>query len=165
MNYYTDEETGRLFVNDTPVFAKMMGGTLHCMIRATDEATFNSVGLSVNLLEEINILDDEGNPTGETKIVTTSGNTVTRLGPHVLVPGTYDEEGNELTPPVLDNRYHVNFWLGPETVARGNWVQWILDWMTNGATGSPNRSEESLAHMGIELLDPLTITSPSNVLL
>lgn len=30
------------------------------------------------------------------------------IGPIVVVPGTYDEEGNEITPPVIDNRFHAN---------------------------------------------------------
>ena len=30
------------------------------------------------------------------------------IGPVVTVPGTYDEEGNEITPPVIDNRFHAN---------------------------------------------------------
>ena len=31
------------------------------------------------------------------------------LGCIQTVPGTYDEEGNELTPPVMDMCHHVNF--------------------------------------------------------
>ena len=34
---------------------------------------------------------------------------IDELGPIQLTPGTYDEEGVELTPPVLDTRHHVNF--------------------------------------------------------
>lgn len=30
------------------------------------------------------------------------------IGPVVLVPGEYDEEFNEITPPVIDDAYHVN---------------------------------------------------------
>lgn len=30
------------------------------------------------------------------------------IGPIVTSPGTYDEEGEELTPPVIDNRFHAN---------------------------------------------------------
>lgn len=30
------------------------------------------------------------------------------VGPVVIDPGTYDEEGAEITPPVIDNRFHVN---------------------------------------------------------
>lgn len=34
---------------------------------------------------------------------------VDELGPVVVTPGTYDEEGVEITPPVMDNWHHVNF--------------------------------------------------------
>ena len=50
-------------------------------------------------------LDDEGNPTHSHSIV--------RLGHIVTTKGTYDEEGNELTPPVLSDSYHVDvMWNG-----------------------------------------------------
>ena len=36
-----------------------------------------------------------------------------RLGNIVVTKGTYDEEGNELTPPVLSDNYHVDvLWNG-----------------------------------------------------
>ena len=50
-------------------------------------------------------LDDEGNPTHSHSIV--------RLGHIVTTKGTYDEEGNELTAPVLSDSYHVDvLWNG-----------------------------------------------------
>lgn len=30
------------------------------------------------------------------------------VGSVTTTPGTYDEDGNEVTPPVVDGRYHVN---------------------------------------------------------
>lgn len=30
------------------------------------------------------------------------------IGPVVTTPGTYDDEGEELTPPVVDARFHAN---------------------------------------------------------
>ena len=39
----------------------------------------------------------------------TSTRAIDELGPVQTVPGTYDEEGFVLTPPVFDNRYHVNY--------------------------------------------------------
>ena len=36
-----------------------------------------------------------------------------RLGNIVVTKGTYDDEGNELTPPVLSDNYHVDvLWNG-----------------------------------------------------
>lgn len=34
---------------------------------------------------------------------------IDEIGPVQTLPGTYDEEGVELTPPTYDTRYHVNF--------------------------------------------------------
>lgn len=45
-------------------------------------------------------LDEEGNPTHAHSIV--------RLGHIVTTAGTYDEEGNELTAPVLSDTYSVD---------------------------------------------------------
>jgi hypothetical protein len=87
------------------------------------------------------------------------------MGPHTLVPATYDEEGNEITPAVVDSRYHVNFWMAPWLVERNGWEQWALTWTQNGQPGTPNHAEESVVYEGIELINPLTVTSPSNVLL
>lgn len=30
------------------------------------------------------------------------------IGPIVSTPGIYDEDGNEVTPPVIDDRFHAN---------------------------------------------------------
>jgi len=169
------DEFGRPVINDVPVFAKLSGGILHCMVRATDESTFDAAALNVGLLMHRDpgsdaVVDEEGNvvtpavePSGP--LVPTKGNTVTRIGPHVITPGVYDEEGNEITPPVVDNRYHVNFWLGAEAVEREEWVTWIQQWMTNGVEGSPNKNEVTKDFQGIELIDPATVQTPSNVLL
>ena len=172
---YTDEN-GRLIVvqedgTEVPVYAKLSGGILHCMIRCTDEATFEQVGLQVGLLQYENpaqdaVVDPE---TGDeiTPAVPPSGDlipagtaTVTRIGPHVITPAVLDEDGNEVTPAVLDNRYHVNFWVREDT----GWEEWIVQWMA-GTPGSPNADEDSIAIMGVELIDPLSVTTPHNVLL
>jgi len=50
-------------------------------------------------------LDEEGNATHSHSIV--------RLGHIVTTKGTYDEDGNELTAPVLSDKYHVDvMWNG-----------------------------------------------------
>ena len=170
------DENGQLFVDDTPVYAQLMGGILHVMVRADSEEIFDQAGLEVGLLQHKEpgsdaVVDEEGNviqeavpPSGP--MIATKGNTVYKMGPHVITPGVYDEEGNEVTPPVMDNRFHVNFWLGSETVERGNWTTWILQWMQQGEnTASPNKNETSTYLNGIELIDPLSIETRSNVLL
>ena len=170
---YTDEN-GRLHVVvdevDIPVYARLPSGILHCMVRAVDEATFDAVGLQVGLLRYENpaqpeTLDEDGNVVTEAveasgAIVPSAGNTVTRMGPHTITPAVLDDDGAEVTPAVMDNRYHVNFWVREYT----NWEEWIVQWMA-GTPGSPNADENSIAIMGVELIDPMTVVTPHNVLL
>lgn len=170
------EEPSHLEIDGTRVYATMEGGRLWCMIRATDQATFDAKALEVGLKVYTNpaqpaVIDPE---TGEVifpaepasgPLIPAPGVTITEIGPHVLVPGTYDENGNEVTAPMLDNRFHANFWLGPALVERGNWKQWGLAWTLNGQSGTPNNAEESVVHEGIELIDPITVTSPANRML
>lgn len=148
------DETGRLYVDDTAVYAKISGGVLHVMTRAVDEDTFNQVALQVGL-----VVDSNG------VLMPADGITITHIGPYVITPGTYDDEGVEITPPVLDNRFHVNFWLSPEATKRGEWEAWIVQWMLNGTLAEQNKSEVALKYQGIELIDPVSIQTPSNVLL
>lgn len=150
---YDDE--GRLLIDDTRVYAALSGGKLSVMVRATDRATFFAVAEQVGLVEA----DEDGN------VAPIRDVTITELGPYVITPATFDEDGNELTPAVLDNRYHVNFWLGPTVVERNQWQAWLLQWMENGEAAQPNKDEASVGLSGIELIDPATIKSPANVLL
>lgn len=164
-------------VNGTAVNAAWNGGSLLFMVRAADRATFDAVAKSVGLLVHQSpgapaVTDPE---TGETireavepsgPLVPARGVTIARLGPMVLVPGEYDEEGNEITPPTLDERYHVNFWLPPRVVEGNEWQTWATAWTQNGEpVADTNKNESALIMNGIELIDPATVTSPSNVLL
>lgn len=141
-----------VYVDGTRVFVAFDRGCLACMVRAPSKAVFDAMALAVGLRFE----DAEGN------IRTPRTTTITELGPMVLAPGTYDAEGNELTPPVYDSRYHVNFWLGPDTVAAGAWQEWALQWTVNGTESVANNQEVAAVLNQIELIDPATVTSPSN---
>ena len=170
------EKQQHLEVDGVRVYAALSGGVLACMVRATDKATFDAQALAVGLKVYTNpaipaVTDPE---TGEVitpaveasgPLIPAPGTTITELGPLVLTPGTYDEEGNEVTPPVMDNRYHANFWLAPRLVEAGGWKQWGVMWTQNGQPVDPNNAEEAVSYGGIELIDPLTVSSPSNVLL
>src|SRR6056297_3364057 len=170
----TEEPLGT-YVDGRRVYVALEGGRLWAMVRATDKATFDQKALEVGLKVYRNpaqpeVLDEDGNevtPAVEASgpLIPASGVTITEMGPHVLVVGTYDEDGNEVTAPVLDNRYHVNFWIGPNLVERGLWKQWALAWTQAGQPGTPNNQEESVVYEGIELIDPLTVTSPANRML
>jgi len=163
-----EEDTPRLYVS-------IEGGRLQAMVRATDQATFDQKALEVGLKVYTNpaqpeVLDGEGNVVtpavpASGPLIPAPGVTITEMGPHTLVPAIYHEDGNEVTPAVVDGRYHVNFWMAPWLVERNGWEQWALTWTQNGQPGTPNHAEESVVYEGIELIDPLTVTSPSNVLL
>jgi len=156
MSWETDPETGYLMVDGQRAYAAMRGGVLHCMVRATDQATFLQQAQLVGLATR----SDPGQPLRPVR-----GVTITEIGPYVITPGTYDQDGNELTPPVLDNRWHVNFWLDNILVKLGNWEAFALTWTANGQPVDPMKEEEAIHHAGIELIDPNTVKSPSNMLL
>ena len=48
---------------------------------------------------------------------------IDEVGAVQTVPGTYDEDGVELTPPTFDTRHHVNF----EGEAPLEWDQYLVD--------------------------------------
>lgn len=139
--------------NDVEVFAAFNGGSLLCMTRSPDRATFEAVALSVGLMEQ----DEAG------EIRPLGGITIAHLGALILTPGTYDEGGNELTAPVLDTRHHANFWLPPHMVERGLWKKWAVAWTHQGEqVAERNKAEDALTLNGIELIDPATVASPAN---
>jgi len=81
----------------------------------------------------------------------------------MLTSGTYDDDGNQLTAPTFDARYHANILLGPDIVARGTWKEPLLNYYHNGAlVGEKNADEVAYEVGGVELIDPATIRSPSN---
>lgn len=167
----------RLLVDDTPAPVVMDGPAMRVMVRADDKATFDAVALRVGVKRH----QDPGSPevvdeeTGEVirpavepsgPLVPVRGVTIAELGPMVLTPGTYDDEGNELTPPVEDSRYHVNFWLPSNLVATDGWQKLVRKWRAAGtAVAQRNKNEQAIKADGIELLDPTTIATPRNVLL
>ena len=60
---------------------------------------FDSQAQAESKIEALGVNED-GYPTHKHSIV--------KLGNIVLTQGTYDEEGNEITPPVLSDKYHID---------------------------------------------------------
>ena len=146
---------GSVWVDGIRCYVAIENGILRAMIRATDKATFDAAALQVGL----RVTNEEGDT------VTPRSVTITELGPYVITPATYDEEGNELTPAVVDNRYHVNFWIDLARADALLWQQWAPLWTINGQVAAANANEVAYAYNGVELIDPMTVSSPSNVLL
>jgi len=146
-------------------YVSFCGSALLGMIRAVDRDTFHANALAVGLMVQTadgpryhrNITVAEEAPDKDDP-------RSAPMPPIVLTPGEYDEEGNQLSPPVHDARYHANFWLNSHAANRGAWKQWAVAWSTQGEPGAANAGESSLALNGIELIDPDSVSSPSNVL-
>ena len=65
--------------------------------------SFGSKGAATT---KINALGTETNEAGD--VVPTHSHAIVHLGNLVEIEGTYDEEGNELTAPVLSSTYHID---------------------------------------------------------
>ena len=78
--------------------------------------SFGSKGAATTKINALGI-DEEGNPTHSHSIV--------HLGNLVLTEGTYDEEGNELTPPVMSDTYHIDcLWDGEPDPSWDSFMVW-----------------------------------------
>lgn len=161
--------------NPVPVFVRVSGGFVDAIVRAPDLATFEAAAKTAELMVEITetVTDEE---TGETTIQGTGewrlskGVHFDHLGPVILTPGTYDEDGNEITAPTFDTRHHVNIRMAsPSTEMRDSegvlkWHKWAIQWTQNGTPdANTNASEQAKVLMNVALIDPDSISSPSRV--
>ena len=166
----------QLIIDGVRQYGVMDRGSILFMMRSTDEATFDEQALLVALtvytnpaqtavvdLETEEIITPAIEASGP--IIPIRDVTITKIGSHVLTAGSYDAEGNEITAPVLDTRFHANVWIGPRIVARGEWMQWSTLWTHYGAAIVANAHEDGTAMRGIELIDPATVAHPVNRLL
>lgn len=157
------------------VLVRMSGGMLDAVVRATDEATFEAAARWAELKYEVmeTVTDPE---TGETteqgtgEWATAKGVHINHLGPVVITPGTYGEDGTELTAPVMDNRHHVNIRLTDPALSRVDeygvikWEKWAMAWSLGGEVDMEiNANEVGKVMQGVSLIDPDTIASPSRV--
>jgi hypothetical protein len=75
-----------------------------------DKATFDTLAEAAGFFSE------------DVLVAYTHDRAIDTIGPVETLPGTYDEDGNEITPPTFDNGYHVNF-LGEPPEA---WDQYLV---------------------------------------
>ena len=64
---------------------------------------FDSKAQADSKIEALGVATDE-----DGNIYPTHKHSIVYLGNIVLTQGTYDEEGNEITPPVLSSDYHID---------------------------------------------------------
>lgn len=150
-----DENGDVISETEVRCFVRIAGNTLHAMIRAKDKATFDTQAIGVGLRH----INEEG------VTITPRSVTITELGPYVITPAVLDENGNITQEAVLDNRYHVNFWIDLNLADPNAWMQWAPAWSMHGVPATSNKQEFALVFNGIELIDPNTVRSPSNILL
>ena len=87
---------------------------------------FNSKEQADSKIEGLGV-NEEGSPT--------HNHTVVRLGNIVLSKATYDEDGNELTPAVHSDKYHVDvLWQGIDSHPYG-WATYAIDLDNEGSHG------------------------------
>lgn len=153
---YEVREDG-VYVDGTRIYARMEGGYLFCMVRARDEATFWAVGSTVGLT----VVNDAGETVPHHNItLVTEKDGVPRPA---LVPAV-EVDGVITTPPVFDSRFHANFWLNPDAVAGGAWETWGKQWTLNGQDVLVKNADENAKAMNnVELIDPYSVNSQSNV--
>lgn len=85
-------------------------------MRVFRKYSFGSKGAATTKINALG-LDEEGNPTHNHSIV--------HLGNIVIEQGVYDEEGNEVTAPVLSDTYHVDvLWNGEPDPSWNNQLVW-----------------------------------------
>ena len=142
------------FVTDT-------GNFIDAMLRADTEAAWIEAAISAEILEYVE------RPKG-TVLRPVKGNNVDVIGPVVITPGEYDEEGNELVAPIVDNRYHVNLRVAEPALSKVNdagypkWKETVLAWMNFGVDDTEaNKNEVGKKLSAVTLMDPTTIQTPN----
>lgn len=85
---------------------------------------------------------------------------IDEIGPVQTAPGTYDEDGKELTAPEYDDRWHVNCRINVDL----DWQPIALAWMLQGNDDAvPNKKEETRTLAKVSLIDPDTVKTPARV--
>lgn len=168
VNLGTDE-------NPLIAYVAVSGGFVDAQVRATDLAAFEAAAKLAGLLYEVTetVTDPEtGEATeqGTGVWVPARGVHIDHLGPVVISPGTYAEDGTEIVPPGIDTRHHANIRLSPPATTNTDengrllWHKWALEWTQNG-TPDPqvNATEKARVLMDVALIDPETISSPARM--
>lgn len=148
--------------NDVEIYARQSGGYIDTIVRADTQQAFEAAALARNIM----VQDEDGN------ISPSKGVNIDALGPVMLTAGTYDNEGNELTAPTFDTRYHVNMRIGEPAVSVMDadlpdlpaWIVTGITWTLQGQTDTNINAEESAKVLySVALIDPDSISSPSRV--
>ena len=144
-----------------PIYARQGPGYVDTVVRATSRAAFEQAALSRGIMIEV-----------DGAAVPSPGVSLDHLGAVVVTPGTYDADGAEITPPVLDPRHHVNMRISEPALSVpdadfpsvASWVMTGIAWSVNGTDDEQiNAAESAKVLFGVALIDPDSINSPSRV--
>lgn len=159
MSAMIEDQNGTL----VEIYADMSSGHVDTIIRAKDRATFDAAALARGITYLM---------PGSDTVKLSPGVNVDHIGPVTLTPATYDAEGVEITPAVIDSRHHVNMRIGEPALSRMDddvptlerWKVTAILWSMNGTpVAAVNAAEDAVALYDVELIDPDTISSPSRV--
>jgi len=84
----------------------------------------------------------------------------------VLVPAVHNEEGDLITPAVLDTAHNCNLRIGEPLISRKDetgWFLWellLLEWMGLGVPGTVNGKVPGLIMSEVSLVDLSKVASP-----
>jgi hypothetical protein len=165
---------------DVSVNLQWSGGIIDAEVRATDEATFVAAALDQGLYDkEMQTVVDEDGVETEEPVLDEDGNEIIRpaagvnvsvIGPVVIIPASYDDDGVELIPATFDERYHVNLRITGSALTASNeegfhnWKTTAILWTENGVEDTEvNNHESSLVVGGVGLIDPESIDTPQRV--
>ena len=144
-------EDGDVIVDGVKVYVTLHPGRLDAMVRTPDEATFWEQAQAVELVETDELSG---------MLVPRKGITITTIGQLYGTP-----EDTDSPAPVIDSRFHANFWLNERWIRLGEWANWAWAWSVLGSPVVPNKSEAAVEYHTIELIDPKTVVTPKNILL
>lgn len=140
-------------------------GMIDALLRADTEEAWTAAAISAEILEYATVKKEDG--TTETFLRPVKGNNIDVIGPVVLVDGQVDEEGNEIQPPIMDVRHHVNLRVTEPALSKVNdagypkWKETVLAWMNFGIDDTEsNKNEAGKKLSDVTLIDPSTISTP-----
>ena len=137
--------------NPVTVFLTIQPGQVDAIIRATSKADWAMGAYYYGLI------DSDGNPS--------PGVHLSEMGPAMVTPG------DELTPAVMDTRYHVNMRLVEPSLsvvddATGyqRWMTMACNWTRLGVPDAQvNKAEVGVEFADVVLIDPDSVQSPQRV--
>lgn len=161
--------------NEVEIYASQSGGFVDFCLRAKDYQTWVRAALNQKLLYQDPITETDPETGEETvigfhdEIKVSRGAHITEIGPIELVPAVLDEEGEVISPAIIDNRFHLNMRITEPLLSKSDedgyplWKKTALLWMSYGRPAKPNSEEKAKEVVGVEMIDPDTIKNPDRV--